>query len=193
MKNLSNLRFALLENRTDRELRYRLSQIVFKDGYAWATNGYILFKSNIKNFTHKPHLLEGKAIHYDTLVKMSKCKIVHMDDKGDIYGDGKILEFIENPDINLDYENILNRKFEGIYQSFALDLDILSNLNKCFIIDKSNKNIKNTFKFEFPVKSENDKNNFPSRPIKVTRNKDNNSFSVEYDEIGIIMPVFINP
>ena len=69
---------------SDDELRPAFQYIHFKDGWAFASNTYILVRQSMENYCSalNKDLLNGKAIHADAFKKILKYDTVEVTDKG---------------------------------------------------------------------------------------------------------------
>ena len=193
-KKIGDLRHALKQKKSDREMRYPFARVTVTGGFVYASDAHILFKAPAYNYIDDPALIENKAIDFDTLAKISKAKNVETDGEY-LYIDGARYNFSDEiKDRSYykpgqtgalvaegtvpDFECVLPTRFGQSHSVIGIDIELLFRLSKCFRESVG-------MKLEFT--EDRDNPTAPRRAIKVTTVS-----ATDFGEWGIIMPQTVN-
>lgn len=185
-ERLTNLRHALGQSKKDRELQPYKANVFFINGYVYATDGIVMFKAPIENYIKNPSLLEGRHLHFNDLVTLSKakehlyveedkisCGVWSIKFENHIYESNGRKYFSKDGVSIPDFDSVIPEDGNFEHCKFSLDPAALLRLSKCFnspelvIKFSSNKNI----------------SGFPSHAFRVT-----SPIDTHLGEVGILMP-----
>lgn len=191
---IANVRFALSQNKEDREERPFFAHAVILNSYVYATDSYILVKHAVENYCTDSDLLEGFLFHFDDLLRISKAKKFEFID-GYLFTDGVKLDINKHDGQKyigccdggriVPFEAVIPSHFGASYPNVGIDFEALNRLGKTFMQPSNKKIVNKGLHLEFTENSDNTPT--PKRGIKVTTiiNRD------LYTEFGMIMPNLI--
>jgi len=155
-----------------------MSSILFKDGYAYATNGYILVKNSLNECSNLPiadiEALNGKRLSASNYANILKYDTIAVSEDGiqAERGDNSVFFYFDNRDLKYpDVEKVLQNaigEYATSVQQIEIDVDLLVKLKSALSCSSG---CKLSFRGEF-------------RPVIFS--------SLVSSSVGVIMPLIKN-
>lgn len=169
---------------SDDELRPVMSQIYFKDGFAYASDGYILVKNKIEECSsidaEQIKILENKYLHKDHYRDILKYDLIEISEEGvearKVNGGEKAFFYFSNPD-NYKYPNAERLLQEVLNKQNVHTCDVGFNLK---FMDKLRKALFDSNSCKFRFKGDNINLNVILESISTNMS------------MGLIMPLNLN-